>query len=148
MSDTMATTIRARGWQRHHTVITLCIFSYSIFLSMCACVCVCVRRAVYLATWLSSAATFGAELRLYLPTQNTDKVSNLFSPMKGCFCLWQSLSSILSGKQEGQRATANLDSVTGTKNTLFSDDTCSCTRCAMFTLQRTYKTLFTCVRRW
>lgn len=78
-----------------------------------------------------------ALLRLYLLTQNTDKVSNLFSLMKGCLCLRQSLSSILSGKREGRRANTNLDGVTGTKNTLFSDDTCSCTRCAMFTLQRT-----------
>lgn len=41
---------------------------------MCVCVCVdCV-----LATWLSCAATFGAELGIYLLTQNTDTVSNLF----------------------------------------------------------------------
>lgn len=56
-----------------------CVFLAIPFSSQCVCMCVRAGRIVYSATWPSSAATFGAELRLYLLTQNTDRVSNLFS---------------------------------------------------------------------
>lgn len=42
--DTIATSVKAWGWQRHHTVIILCIFSHSISLSMSERVFVCVCR--------------------------------------------------------------------------------------------------------
>lgn len=73
----IATSVNAWGWQPHHTVITLCIFSHSISLSICVCVCVYIQIA-YRPLGRGSAATLGAELRLHLLTQNPDKVSNLF----------------------------------------------------------------------
>lgn len=139
--DTIATSVKAWGWQRHHTVITLCIFSHSISLSMSERVFVCVCVDCVLATWLSSAATFGFELRLYLLTQNTDKVSNLFSLRES---LPLPVTAFILYHIQKMGANANLDSVGGTKNTLHQMTPTalgSCTCCAMFALHRKSKNL-------
>lgn len=102
--DAIATSVKAWGWRRHHTVITLCIFSYSISLSIC--VCVCVHTDCVSATWLGSAATLGAEHRLYLLTQNPDKVSNLF-PLRESLRLPATAFILYHIQETG--ANANLD---------------------------------------
>lgn len=71
----------------------------------CECACACV-----LATWLSSAATFGAELL----TQNTDKVSNLFSLRR---TLPLPATAFIPRRIQKTGASENLDVVGGTKNT-------------------------------
>lgn len=93
-----------------------CVFLATPFFSQC----VCVHAFACLATWLCSAATFGAQLRLYPLTQNTENTSNLFLLSGSLPCLWQALSYPENGRET---ASANLDNIKGTKNTLFSNDT-------------------------
>lgn len=118
-----------------------CVFLAIPFPSRWVSVCLCVCVDCVLATWLSSAATFGFELRLYLLTQNTDKVSNLFSLRES---LPLPVTAFILYHIQKMGANANLDSVGGTKNTLHQMTPTalgSCTCCAMFALHRKSKNL-------
>lgn len=128
--DGVAKGDRAWGWQLHHTLITLCIFSLSIFLPVRVCLCM----------WALGHAPlplFGAQLRLYPLTQNTDNTSNLF-PLTGSLPgLWQSL---WYPEKRRQPANANPDNITGAKNRFFQmTQTAHGQRRSMFTFQRTHK---------
>lgn len=103
---------RVWGWQRHHTLITLCIFSLTIFLPVCVHACLCLPALGHALPPL-----FGAQLRLYPLTQNTVNTSNLVPYSGSLPRLWQSLW--YPKKTRDSQPMQTLTTSQGTKNTFF-----------------------------
>ena len=110
--DGVSTGERVWGWQRHHTLITLCIFSLTIFLPVCVHACLCMPALGHALPPL-----FGAQLRLYPLTQNTVNTSNLVAHSGSLHRLWQSLR--YPKKTRDSQPMQTLTTSQGTKNTLF-----------------------------
>lgn len=130
----IATSVNAWGWQPHHTVITLCIFSHSISLSICVCVCTYRLRIGHLA---------GALLPLWVlscaPSPHPESwqgEQSVPAQRKPAFACDKPLSFIIPRRREPMQTWTVSGRTKNTPHQMPPTALGSWTYCAMFTLPR------------